>query len=115
MRERHTTINFDAFGQYRVIVVIAKNLSTAIEHWHPDGEVEGDIDDCKALTHHLEDVKESIIFLRSKFTIADIVHESWHVIFRMFEYFGAELEDEVVAYHLDYLVQQIYNFAKRRR
>lgn len=118
MRERHTTIKFDAFGQYSVIVIIASDLGKAIESRLEDlkeSTVPEDIEECKAITYHRGGEKESIIFLRRHCTVADIVHECWHVIYRLFDYFGAELEDECVAYHLDYLVQQTFNFVKKSR
>jgi hypothetical protein len=117
MRERHTTINFDAFGQYRVVVVVSSDINSAIEKRLDvlkERKTPQDLESCRAITYHLDDIKESIIFLRNNPSIADIVHECWHVVYRMFEYFGADLEDETVAYHLNYLCQQVYNFVRRR-
>jgi hypothetical protein len=39
-----------------------------------------------------------------------IAHEAWHAVFRMFEWAGAELDNEMVAYHLSYLVDRIASF-----
>jgi len=39
-----------------------------------------------------------------------IAHEAWHAVFSMFEWAGAELDNEMVAYHLSYLVDRIASF-----
>lgn len=118
MRERHTTIEFKAFGQYRVLVVVNQNLETSIGNRLDslqEKTVPDDIETIRAITYHIDDIKESVIFLRRRCSLADIVHECWHVIYRMFQYFGAALEDEVVAYHLDYLCQEVFSFVFRTK
>jgi len=42
-----------------------------------------------------------------------IAHEAWHGIYRLFEWAGVELENETIAYHLGYLVNQITQFQKK--
>jgi hypothetical protein len=60
---------------------------------------------------------ESYIFIRKKGRsgerhgqlINEIAHESWHVVRQMFRRAGAELENELVAYHLGYIVEHAYD------
>ena len=42
-----------------------------------------------------------------------IAHEAWHAVYRMFEFAGAELDNEMVAYHLSYLVDRIATFRQQ--
>lgn len=118
MRERETTIPFEAFGQYRVSIVHTPDIAASIKKrlmLLKECTVPEDIEECKAVMYPIQGMKESVIFLRKNATLADIVHECWHAIYHMFQYFGAELEDEVVAYHLDYLVEKTYNFVHKKR
>ncbi len=39
-----------------------------------------------------------------------VAHEAWHVVHHMMTRVGAELDNEVVAYHLAYLVRSITGF-----
>lgn len=41
---------------------------------------------------------------------AIIAHECWHAIRKMLANQGAELENEVIAYHLGYLVGEVHKF-----
>jgi hypothetical protein len=114
MSQRSKTVVFDSWSDYRVVIVIAKDLDAAIAKRMGEDEVPDDLDAYRAISYHESNVAKSTIFLRPKPSVADIVHESWHVIFRMMDYLGARIEDEVVAYQLDYLCQQVFDFARKR-
>lgn len=47
------------------------------------------------------------LFLPLDVTPDTIAHESWHAVRRMLLYCGAELDNEVVAYHLGFFVRNI--------
>lgn len=116
MRERRKTIKFPVWADYAVHIIITQNLVTSAK-FHCDEDADTSYD---ALTVHIGDdsdneIIESFIFLTPDCDINLVVHECWHVIFRMMAYFEAKFEDEVVAYHLGYLTQQVYNFVKKRR
>lgn len=52
-----------------------------------------------------------LFFKKKDATPGTIAHEAWHAIYHMLKDFaGAEIEDETVAYHLGYLVDQISQF-----
>jgi hypothetical protein len=53
------------------------------------------------------DKKDSIIFLPIDTGLGTAVHESYHAVCRLFKYIDAEHEEEIFAYHLDYLVSEI--------
>jgi hypothetical protein len=48
-------------------------------------------------------------------TAGEIAHEAWHAVRRMLDDCEAELENEVVAYHLGYLVNVAYSFVVNTR
>lgn len=52
----------------------------------------------------------SFIFLKQDCSNGTIAHEISHAIWHMFGYYGVALEDEAVAYHLSYLINQFDNF-----
>ena len=58
---------------------------------------------------HLHNInkKDSIIFLPMDVGLGSAVHESYHAICHLFKYIGAEHEEELFAYNLDYLVSEI--------
>jgi len=56
---------------------------------------------------------ESYIFLPYEFRIDYIVHESFHAVSRIFEYIGASMEEELVAYFMGFLVKEISAFQKK--
>lgn len=116
MRERQKTIKFPVWSDYTVRIIITRDFATSAK-MHCDSDVEIS---CKALTIHIGDdndseTKQSFIFLMPDCDVDSLVHECWHVVYRMMDYFGASLEDEVVAYHLGYLTQQVYDFVKKQR
>ena len=49
----------------------------------------------------------SHIFITPESSIGTIAHEVFHFIWQMMNYKGAELENEVVAYHLSYTLDEI--------
>jgi hypothetical protein len=53
------------------------------------------------------------LFFKMSNTPGIIAHEAWHAVFRMFEWAGAELDNEMVAYHLSFLVDRIASFKSR--
>jgi hypothetical protein len=56
------------------------------------------------------DFPESWIILPFDAPCSSVAHEAWHAVRRMLDYCGAEQENEVVAYHLGYVVNKIIHF-----
>lgn len=44
-----------------------------------------------------------------------IAHECWHCVRRMLRFVGAELDNEVVGYHLGYAVNVVYEFVMENK
>lgn len=47
------------------------------------------------------------LFFYHKATLNEITHECYHAISRMFNWIGAEKEEELFAYHLGYLTENV--------
>ncbi len=54
----------------------------------------------------------SVIYLTHKAGAGTIAHECWHCVFRMMQWIGAGTENEIIAYTLDYLVNQVFKLKK---
>jgi hypothetical protein len=52
--------------------------------------------------------------LKPNVTEGTIAHESWHAILNMLVRVGADLDNEVVAYHLGYLVDEIVKLKRSK-
>lgn len=55
------------------------------------------------------------ILLNFKATPGTIAHEAWHAVQHMFDTLGIEPTNEIVAYHLEHLVDFIVKMQKRHR
>lgn len=109
---RKKTITFPVFNA-DIDVVVTNSIEKAKERYKLKPSEEP-ATYALALTY-LEDDGDSYIFLKPNSSVATVVHESWHAIHHMFTYRGAELEDEIVAYHLDYLTQKAWDFLKKKK
>lgn len=55
---------------------------------------------------------DGFVFFRPDSTMGTITHECFHAIHRLFKWIGAKVENEIMAYHLGYLVDQVVEFKK---
>lgn len=58
---------------------------------------------------------DAYIFLPLRYDIEYVTHESFHCVWHLMDYIGAEHENEIMAYHLSYLVQGISDFYVKLR
>lgn len=55
-----------------------------------------------------------IIFIDTKASLGVISHEAYHAVLSMFRYIGVEeYDEEITAYHLGYIVDEIYKVKKK--
>lgn len=109
-KESCSELSFDAFA-YEVHVVFTADVpGSRVKRDNIFGKYDGS----PALGLHSYSPEEpfSYLFLRPDAHPSTIAHESWHCVRRMLHYCGAELENEVVAYHLGYLVGFIHERQK---
>src|SRR5277367_3651673 len=93
-------IQFPVFCNYRVHVEITGDLAATCKKYPETTGVV--IEDTDAICIHVKGDSRSFVFIQFGCTPGTVAHESWHVVRRMMEYMGVELDNEVVAYHLGY-------------
>lgn len=53
------------------------------------------------------------MFFTHGVSVGTMAHEAWHVVYSMFNYVGADIDDnENAAYHLGYIVDAVYEFER---
>lgn len=105
-------IQFAAMGHYDVHVEFSSNPQKALLKYPETKNVEYG-KDTQGIAIHCKDESRSFIFLPFHVSAGTIAHEAWHVIRRMMDYLGIELDNEAVAYHLGYLVNKIAEGQRR--
>ena len=116
MRSKVKHIAFPVFSNYIVHVEITSDLKRSMAKYPPTRAVIEAADEaCDGMTIHVEDETFSYIFLPYNASVGTIAHESWHTIKAMMEHLAIELDSETVAYHLGYLVDQIFRFMRGRK
>lgn len=119
MKARVTHVEFPVFSHYIVHVEVTTDLKKSLAKYPaPQAALrwyeENDEDLGEAITIHEVGHGFSFIFLPYNVSVGSIAHESWHVVKNMMKYCGIELDSETVAYHLGYLVNQIFKFVRRK-
>ena len=113
---RHTVVEFPVFGHYLVHVELTSDMKKTLAKYPQTRDIWEDQDESTyGLAVHVKGENFSYIFLSANPSVGNIVHESWHVVRRMMQHLGVELDSETVAYHLGYLVDNIFKFARHRR
>lgn len=102
-------INFPVFG-YSIGVVFSTDVIRSIYDYHKN---QHDLSDTAAAHVGITGSGRSHLFFDFKAEPGIIAHESWHAVYRMFEYEGMKLDDEAVAYHLGYLVKEVLKAQKK--
>jgi hypothetical protein len=104
-------IDFHAFG-YVVYVVFTEDIARSVNARYALLDVQPTFD---AMHCREKGNPYSHIFLRvGNCCPGTIAHESWHAVRYILEdWVGARLENEMVAYHLGYLVDVIHDFRNK--
>lgn len=108
LKERVTKIVFPVFSGYEVYVCISDDIVASRQK--RDGYFGEKFTGGDALGLHsypLGSTGISWLFFPIIVRPGTVAHESWHCIFRMMSWVGADIENEVVAYHLGYLVEKV--------
>jgi hypothetical protein len=100
-------IIFPVFVGYRVHIVFTDDIrKSRIARYGNDGLSE----DAAALHCTAQKGNAHLIFDTVKATPSILVHECWHAVHGLLEWAGADFDNEVVAYHLGYLFQFVFDF-----
>jgi len=105
-RTHRHKLQFEAFNGYAVVVMFVDDVAAELVKLCPEEKRE-DNSETGAVT--ISSGALSVVIFPHKPAPGVIAHESYHVIAALLRWAGAQPEEEVIAYHLQYLVQ---NFTK---
>jgi hypothetical protein len=112
-KERSTYFTFPVFRGYLVYIIFTNDV-TAARAQRNDVLGVSDFGPGVEAMHGTDGRGTSLLFFQEKASSGTIAHEAWHVVYELMRWIGASLEDEVVAYHLSYIVGQVVKFQNRR-
>jgi hypothetical protein len=111
LKERSLNLTVQPFG-YRVKVIVSNNVHLSAHKRIPGIQ----IDDSWAACHcGITNQLVSFIFLPSNVTAGTIAHEVFHCTWHIMRQIGADHENEVMAYTLSYLVDEIAHFVRGKK
>lgn len=116
MKERIKTVRFPVFVGYEVKIVITDDV---VKSRKLRDKILGEPYQYFETAHAmhawpLDGQGISWLFFKPDVEAGTIAHECWHCVRRLMKWLGSELENEIVAYHLAYLVQAVTNHAHKR-
>jgi hypothetical protein len=101
-----TWVTFEIMASYQVRLVLTNDLGKSAEaRLSTKPEVHGD-----GFVFNVKGAGRSYLFLQHDAPESTVAHECWHIVHRIMDWCGAELDNEVVAYHLDHMVEKVYEF-----
>jgi hypothetical protein len=107
-------VRFPVFSNYTVHVEITSDIIKAMKKYKYTENIEG-CEAYDACSVHVENENMSFIFLPLDVNAGVVAHECYHVVHNIMEYVGAALDSEVIAYHLEYLVNEVFKLKRNRR
>jgi hypothetical protein len=102
-----TWVDFEVMANYRVRLILTDDIFKSAK-----GRL-GSIpeDSADAFCFHVKSTGMSYLVLKHDSPAGTIAHECWHIIYRMFHWCGVrDFDDETTAYHLDHLIEKVYDF-----
>jgi hypothetical protein len=111
---RITTIEFPVFSDFIIHVETSNDFDKTLRKYPCIEHMQGNNENCDAMTCH-GCGPVIFIFLKPNASVGTIAHESWHAIRAMFKTLDIDLDSETVAYHLGYLVNQIFRFMRGKK
>ncbi len=111
MKEFKTFVPFPPYN-YRIYVIFTDSLEQSANKLSSQGlltKSHGISDDgtTDGFSVRMPNQSYSFVILRYHATINQVVHECYHAVSNMFRWIGATHEEEVFAYHMGYLVQEV--------
>jgi len=104
-----TWVTFEIMSCYQVRLIISKDLNKSAKArlGTRPSETNGG-----GFVFNVNGEGRSYLFLEHNAPESTVAHECWHIVHRIMDWCGAELDNEVVAYHLDHMVEKVYEFKK---
>lgn len=103
---RNITVEFTVFSNFTMVVEWVDDIEAAIKQ-HPSIAYMADTHSAADAVALYDGDMTCYIFYNPGVSPGTIAHEAWHAIYSMFKRVGVKITDEVVAYHLGYLVDRI--------
>lgn len=102
--ERSFELSFPTLAQQKLTVVLTDSIEASWnrhieEAWEGTGEELG--------LFWTDDKGSHFIFLPWKCSDGTVAHEAYHAIHSMFEFMDSKPDDEMIAYHLGFIVDNI--------
>lgn len=111
--EKRFKVEFTPF-EYVFIIIYTDNLETSR---NKDNDIlgifKGNLSCVDGMHCHNPDYPDSYIYITPTSSVGTISHEVFHGVWRMMEWIGAQLDNEIVAYNLGYGVDQVLKFKNR--
>ena len=106
MKSKKFEITFPIFADYTVHMTVTSDVVAARKKMDSTigFKYEGS---SEVALHDYNDAGDSWLFFSPNPKAGTVAHESWHCVRRMLKWAGAGLDDEVVAYHLEFLVDEV--------
>jgi hypothetical protein len=101
-----TWIYFPILARYAVRLIITDNLAKSFGERLGEGRLGGCTDGC---CFHDKN-GQTWMFLSDGVSQGTVAHEAFHVMYEIHDYIGAKVENEMLAYHLGYLVNEVEKF-----
>lgn len=105
MRNRRAKVAFPVFNGYEIRVILSRDIAGTCRRLQAE---HSPCDACFVPGQH-----GGWLVFGPNPDEGTIAHEASHAIQALFRGVGARRDEEIFAYHLDYLVQRIHKFIKR--
>ena len=102
-------VTFEIMSCYQVRLIISKDLNRSAKARLSTSPTETN---GGGFVFNVKGEGRSYLFLAHDADESTVAHECWHIVHRIMDWCGAELDNEVVAYHLDHMVEKVYEFKK---
>lgn len=108
------TVRFPVFMNYRIVVIVTNDKDRTYKKIIKGTNLppESDFD---ALHVWVGSRATSYLIFQPDANPGTISHECWHAVrYVLVDFMGAKVDNEIVAYHLGYLVNRVYPFVNNK-
>ncbi len=110
--ERSMHVKFPVFSNYDIEIVLATDQYKARSKYD---KTYGVFDSpFHSLHSHNRAGKALLVFCQKNLNVSTMAHESFHAVSAMMEWAGVKFDNECMAYHIGYLTQKVYDFARSK-
>lgn len=110
-KDKVKTVKFAVLNDYKVKIVLTHDLDKALKSFKHTTDVESGGETTGGIAIHVNEERLSYIFIPYGSSTGSMAHEAYHAVRHMLDECSIELENEVVAYHLGYLMNEIVDLA----